>query len=195
MARREAMTEAAVPWPETAIHLARLRLLPRLVKAPCTLLALLQTPAADEWQQTMRNDLAAVQALLPSLLASLPDPKEEPVPCLRLASSFPRQWEQLMRRFAKALEADQEVTCMLGYKEIKDIQVAPYDSVEQPIKCPDCERFFPSRRGAIMHGKREHGTTAAAASLVANTRCHFLSKKIQEQEAHHPSPSLGCPQL
>ena len=78
-----------------------------------------------------------------------------------------------MRRFAKVLVADQEVTCMLGYKEIKDIPVAAYDSVEQPIKCPDCERFFPSRRGAIMHGKREHGTTATAASLVANTRCHF----------------------
>ena len=75
MARREAMTKAAVPWPETAIQLARLRLLPRLVKTPITLLALLQTAAADEWQQTMRNDLAALQALLPSLLASLPDPK------------------------------------------------------------------------------------------------------------------------
>ena len=43
-----------------------------------------------------------------------------------------------MRRFAKVLVADQEVTCMLGYKEIKDIQMAPYDSVEQPFKCPDC---------------------------------------------------------
>ena len=75
MARREAMTKAAVPWPETTIHLARLRLLPRLVKAPITLLALLQTAAADEWQQTIRNDLADLQALLPSLLASLPDPK------------------------------------------------------------------------------------------------------------------------
>ena len=56
MARREAMTKAEVLWPETAILLARLRSLPRLVKAPVTLLALLQTPAAAEWQQTMKDD-------------------------------------------------------------------------------------------------------------------------------------------
>ena len=92
-----------------------------------------------------------------------------------------------MRRFAKVLVADQEVTCMLGYKEIKDIPVAAYDSVEQPIKCPDCERFSPSRRGVIVHGRREHGITAAAASLVANTRCQFCLKNIRNKKRiiHH----------
>ena len=93
MARREAMTKAEVLWPETAILLARLRSLPRLVKAPVTLLALLQTPAAAEWQQTMKDDLNAMRAHLPKLLKALPSPNEDPVPWLRLVYDFSQTME------------------------------------------------------------------------------------------------------
>ena len=181
--RREALTKAEVVWPETAILVARFRLLPRLVKAPVTLLALLQTAAASEWQQTIRDDLTTLRAHLPKLLEALPDPKEDPVQWLRLEYTFPKQWKQLMRRVLKAAVAEQEATFMLGYQEIRDLPSSTYDSVEQPIKCPDCENYFQSRRAVIMHGRREHGTAAAAAPFVANAWCQSCRKKFRSNKS------------
>ena len=152
-------------------------------KAPVTLLALLQTAAASEWQQTIRDDLTTLRAHLPKLLEALPDPKEDPVQWLRLEYNFPKQWKQLMRRVLKAAVAEQEATFMLGYKEISDLPSSTYDSVEQPIKCPDCENYFQPRRAVIMHGRREHGTAAAAARFVANAWCQSCRKKFRSNKS------------
>ena len=62
---------------------------------PVTLLALLQTAAESEWQQTMKDDLTVLRARLPKLLKALPDPNEDSVPWLRLAYTFPKLWANL----------------------------------------------------------------------------------------------------
>ena len=73
-----------------------------------------------------------------------------------------------MRKFSTAKVADQEVICQMGYKEARPITTKDYDKVNEPVKCPDCDRSFVSRRAVIMHGTRGHGTVADAASIVSS---------------------------
>ena len=102
MARREALARASIPWPETARTKARFRLLARILRGKEALIMLLQTPAAAQWQVTLKADLTELKAALPHLLRELPDPMHDAVPWLQLISDFPIQWKKLMRRFSKA---------------------------------------------------------------------------------------------
>ena len=67
MARREALARASIPWPETARTKARFRLLARILRGKEALIMLLQTPAAAQWQVTLKADLTELKAALPHL--------------------------------------------------------------------------------------------------------------------------------
>ena len=67
LSKREALSRAAFPWPETALRIARPRLLNRLLHGPDVLLALLQSHAGTESQQT-KDDLLDLKLTLPKSL-------------------------------------------------------------------------------------------------------------------------------
>ena len=67
--KREALSRASFPWPETTLRIARLRLLNRVLHCPPVLLALLQSPAGTERQQMAKLDLADLKNTLPTTSA------------------------------------------------------------------------------------------------------------------------------
>ena len=118
---------------------------------------LLQTPAAAQWQVTLKADLTELKAALPHLLRELPDPMHDAVPWGSSGCASFLQRKSLTKK-----------SCQMGYKEARPITTKDYDKVNEPVKCPDCDRSFVSRRAVIMHGTRGHGTVADAASIVSS---------------------------
>ena len=89
MGRREALSRASVPCPETAPRIARLRLLNKVLHGPAVLLALLQSAAGLEWKQMTKDDLANLNLILPRPLLELPSPADHPAPWLSLIYDTP----------------------------------------------------------------------------------------------------------
>ena len=114
VSNRDALSLAAFPRPETALRIARLRLLSRLSHGPVVLLALLQTHAGTEWQQTTRDDLQNFKITLSGALQKLPSPADGPVPWPELIQAFPLQWKQLLRCYRSEKVLEQQVEHQLG---------------------------------------------------------------------------------
>ena len=72
MGRREALSRASVPWPETVLRIAHVKLLRGVLRGPIVLQALLLTPAGSQWQQSIKADLSDLKAMLPDILRALP---------------------------------------------------------------------------------------------------------------------------
>ena len=121
---------AARPSFSAALSAARLRFLARLQRAPVALLALLQV-AGREWKEAVIEDIVVMRNLLSPLLDRLPSPQQHLQQWIDLATGFPVQWKQLIKRFLNKTVQHQDAQWRMGFRFLEaDLPEAGMESVD-----------------------------------------------------------------
>ena len=92
----------------------------------------------------LTTDLSWLRAVLGSAVASLPAPAVSLQPWLNVASAFPVQWKQIVKRFVTRVVEEHQVQFQYGIRTVFE-DLEPLQ--EEPLACPPCPRLFGSRKG------------------------------------------------